>query len=294
MSQSPGTGQPFSVKWIAFDCLVAYYPMPMTISIVTPNRNGERFLEQAIRSVILERETGVDIEHIVVDGGSTDGSREILRHYEKDLDRLICEPDRGPAEAINKGLAAARGDLLCWLNADDFYYPGALKRVCDSMTQHPSRALCFGHCRIVDAAGIEIRKGITGFKEMFFPVSSRFVIQCINYVSQPATFFRRRAFAAAGPLRTDLRCAWDYELFLRLWRQGGAIRIGRPALSAFRWHEGSISGRHFRTQFREEWEVAVEDAGCASLQALVHFFVRWGIVGSYSAMAWGRRVRKGA
>jgi glycosyltransferase involved in cell wall biosynthesis len=263
----------------------------MKITVITPNYNGERFLEESIRSVIREREAGADLEHVVVDGGSTDGSREILRRYERHIDRLICEPDRGPADAVNKGLAVSHGEVLCWLNADDFYYPGALSRVSAAMAKAASKALCFGHCPIVNEERVEIRTGITRFKAMFFPISSRFVVQCINYVSQPATFFRRSAFEAAGPLRADLKCAWDYEFLLRLWRQGGAVRLAGPPLAAFRWHAQSISGRQFRTQFREEWQAAADDAGRASLQALIHLFVRWGIVGSYAAMEWGRRGR---
>ena len=261
----------------------------MKISVITPNYNGERFLEESLRSVIREREAGLDLEYIVVDGGSTDRSVRILQNYAPRISRIITEPDHGPADAINKGLKAAQGDILCWLNADDCYLPGALQRVVEVMARNPSKAFCFGHCPIVDEEGAEIRSGITRLKEIFFPVSSRFTLQCINYISQPATFFRRRAYEAAGPLRDDLTCAWDYEFYLRLWRQGGAVRMARPALAAFRWHADSISGRYFRVQFREEWEAAVRDAGRFSLQALLHLFVRFGIVGSYSAMAWRRK-----
>ena len=267
----------------------------MTISVIMPNFNGARFLEEAIQSVIRQRDAVGELEFIVVDGGSDDGSRDILQRFDGDIDRVICEPDEGPADAINKGLAVARGDVLGWLNADDCYYPGALSRVRAAMTAQTSAAHCFGHCAIINEEGVEIRAGITRVKELFFPVSSRFTMQCINYVSQPGTFFRRTAYEAAGPLRMDLTAAWDYEFFLRIWRQGGAVRIKTPALAAFRWHEGSISGQHFGTQFKEEWEAAAMDAGRFSLQALIHLCVRWGIVASYSMMASHRkRVESGA
>lgn len=261
----------------------------MKISVITPNYNGERFLEEAIRSVIAQRESGVELEYIIVDGGSTDRSPAIIEKYESQISHVISEPDHGPANAINKGLNRASGDILCWLNADDRYYPGVLKRVAETMVSHPARALCFGHCPIIDEKGVEIRAGITRFKELFFPISSRFTIQCINYISQPAMFFRRAVFEKVGPLREDLTAAWDYDLILRLWRHGGGVRIKNPSLAAFRWHESSISGQEFRRQFKEEWEVTVRDAGRFSLQTLVHFGVRWGIVWSYSIMA---RLRK--
>jgi glycosyltransferase involved in cell wall biosynthesis len=229
------------------------------------------------------------VEYIIVDGGSTDRSLDIIDRYRMDISRVIHEKDEGPADAINKGLHAAAGDLLAWLNSDDLYFPGALKRVVGEMSRHPGKALCFGHCPIVDEAGREIRRGITLFKELFYPVSSRFAVQSINYVSQPATFFRRRAFEAAGPLRTDLVAAWDYDLLLRLWRQGGAVRVPSPPLAAFRWHESSISGSSFALQFKEDWEVAAGDAGRLSPQSILHLAARWGIVGSYSLMRLSRR-----
>lgn len=249
-----------------------------------PNRNGERFLEQAVRSVLAQRGPGVELEYIVVDGASTDGSLAILERFRRDIDVLISEPDQGPASAINKGLMRATGDLVGWLNADDYYHPDALARAAAALAAHPGRALCFGRCEIVDEQGREIRGGITRFKEAFFPVSSRFAIQCVNYVSQPALFFRRGAMAAAGLLREDLKAAFDYEFHLRLWRRGGAAVIPGGPVSAFRWHAASISGQQFRRQFREEYDAAAADAGRLSPQALIHLGVRWGIVGSYMLM----------
>lgn len=257
----------------------------MKISVITPNFNGGRFLEEAIQSVVSQRKDGAEVEYILVDGKSTDKSPDIIHKYLNDISCVISEKDTGPANAINKGLRKATGDIVCWLGADDRYYPGALKRVAEVMEANPDKALCFGHCPIVNEMGQEIRIGITRFKEFFFPLSSRFTIQCINYISQPAMFFRRTALEKAGLLREDLKCAWDYDLILRLWRQGGAVRIGNPPLSSFRWHEGSISGQHFRVQFKEEWDAAVADAGLYSLQSLLHLGVRWGIVCSYLVMA---------
>ena len=143
----------------------------------------------------------------------------------------------------------------------------------------------FGACRIIDETGQEIRQGITRFKEAFFPLSSRFTIQCLNYVSQPAMFFRRSALEAAGLLREDMVAAWDYEFLLRLWRQGGAVLAPGLPLADFRRHSGSISTRHFSVQFREEFAAAAADAGRLAPQTWIHWVVRWGIVGAYRLMA---------
>lgn len=257
----------------------------MRFSVITANYNGGRYLEAAMRSVLMQKDAGVDLEYIVVDGRSTDNSSDIINEYRGQIDCLIVETDSGPANAINKGFAQATGDVVSWLNADDTYYPGALKRVEKKAVCDPDAAFFFGACPIIDTKGREIRAAITRFKAIFFPVSSRFTFQCLNYISQPATFFRRRALQEAGPLDERLTAAWDYEFFLRLWRQGRAVRITGPPLAAFRWHETSIGGRQYGTQFKEELACCRNDAGPLAPQTLIHHGVRWGIVGIYSLMA---------
>ncbi|MBN2570080.1 MAG: glycosyltransferase [Deltaproteobacteria bacterium] len=264
----------------------------MKLTIITPNKNGGRFLEETIRSVVSHRAPGVDLEYILIDGGSTDGSLEIIRHYERDISQIISEPDRGPVAAINKGLRLASGKIVAWLNADDRYHPGALQRVVQIMAAHPHRALCFGACRIIDEEGREIRRGITRFKEAFFPLSSQFTIQCLNYISQPSMFFRRSALEATGYLREDMVAAWDYDFVLRLWRQGGAVRVPGTPMADFRWHPGSISARKFAVQFREEFHAAAGDASWLAPQTWIHGIVRWGIVGAYTLMAASRRKKR--
>ncbi|HMP76463.1 MAG TPA: glycosyltransferase family 2 protein [Kiritimatiellia bacterium] len=261
----------------------------LKISIITPNWNGAAHLDACLRSIHAQRVPGVELEHIVLDGGSTDGSHAILDRHRDGIDHLVIEADRGPADAINKGLRVASGDWVGWLNADDLYAPGALARAVSVAQRRPDAALLFGRCTIIDESDHEIRKGITRFKECFFPFSSRFTFQCINYISQPATLFRRSAVESAGPLREDLKAAFDYEFFLRLLRQGPAVRVPGSPLASFRWHPASISGQHFARQFREEYEAARADAGRFSPQTLIHLGVRWGIVASYTWMT--RRAR---
>ena len=263
----------------------------MRFSIITPNFNGDAFLEETIKSVISQRDEDIDLEYIIVDGNSTDRSHEILKKYSSDISILLVENDTGPANAINKGFALATGDVIAWLNADDLYYPETLKRVQQAMDKAPTAVMCFGGCTIVNEQGNESRSVITTIKELFYPLSSRFVFQCINYLSQPAVFFRRQSLEDAGPLREDMIGAWDYEFFLRVWHTGNFCRITGDPLSAFRWHEQSISGQNFAVQFKEEYEAARDDAGRISLQSFNHFFVRWGIVGIYSLMAYFRNLR---
>lgn len=235
--------------------------------------------------MVQQRRQGVEVEYIVVDGGSTDGSHAIIDKYRSDIDILIIEKDSGPANAINKGMALAAGDSVSWLNADDIYFPNILARVEEVFTRNPKASLCFGKCPIIDENDSEIRPFITRFKELFFPLSSQFTFQCINYISQPALFFRREAMLKAGKLREDMVAAWDYDFMLRLWHSGhGAVVPGGP-LAAFRWHEQSISGQNYRAQFKEELEAVITELGRWKLQVLIHRFVRLSIVGAYNGMA---------
>lgn len=258
----------------------------MKFSVITANYNGERYLDQAIKSVLNQRDEGIDLEYILVDGNSTDGSREIIEHYRNEIDRVVIEADSGPANALNKGLRLATGEVISWLNSDDIYYPNTFKRVGTCLEENDTACFCFGRCPIINEQGEEIRQSITRFKELFFPISSRFVYQSINYMSQPALFFRRKIIDQEQYLlREDMVAAWDYELFLRLWHYGKAVFIPGPPLAAFRWYGDSISGQNFSIQFKEELEAAIADAGEWSPQVFLHRFVRWGIVGIYSVMA---------
>lgn len=263
----------------------------MRFSVITPNYNGELFLESTILSVLKQKENSVDVQYIVVDGDSTDGSHDIIQKYRSAIDKVIIEKDTGPANAINKGFSAASGDVISWLNADDHYYPAIFQRVDRCFKKNTEASFCFGRCPIINENNDEIRHSITKFKEFFFPFSSRFVFQSINYISQPAMFFRKDLLEKIGFLREDMVAAWDYEFMLRLWRCGdGHLVPGRP-LAAFRWHGSSISGQFFRTQFKEELDATISEAGRWAPQTLLHHCVRWGIVGVYSAMSKIRQMK---
>jgi len=240
--------------------------------------------------VLAQASRDVEIEYIIVDGGSSDGSLDIIDSYKQHGIIPISGPDNGPADALNKGFRLASGDVIAWLNADDFYLPGSLARVKDCLHKNFEAPFCFGRCLIVDEKSNEIRRGITRFKELFFPISSRFTYRCINYISQPALFFRKEALRKAGPLKDTMIAAWDYDFVLRFWAQGhGEVMAGSP-LACFRWHEGSISGTNFQVQFKEEYEAVKEDAGRFHPAVIIHFGTRWMIVGAYSGMKLSRRL----
>lgn len=277
----------FTWERTARETLRILLPRPR-VTVVTPCFNSAATLPALLDSIDAQAADNsvFELEHIVMDGGSTDGTLDLLAGQAKPWRTVVSQRDKGPADAINHGFARATGTYIAWLNADDAYASGALRRALRVLERNPRASFAFGRCPIIDAAGTEIRKPITRFKEFFFPFHSRFVLQILNYVSQPASLFRRQAFLGAGPLRLDFKAAWDYDLLLRLLHHGPSVRIsGREPTAFFRWTPGSISGSNFARQFDEELAIATADTGRFSIQTLLHRCVRWGIVTIYSAMA---------
>jgi GT2 family glycosyltransferase len=222
------------------------------ISVVTPSFNQVGFVERTLLSV-KNQQTAFGVEHIVVDGVSTDGSLEVLKRYEGQI-RLISEPDRGMSDALNKGFALCRGDIIGWLNTDDLYLPGTLARVAEYFDTHPECLWVYGKCRIIDEEDREIRQWITAYKNQLAANFRYNRLLLENYISQPAVFMRRDALAAAGPLDLGLPTAMDYDLWLRF------AKLGKPGfideyLAAFRVHRNSISSKQFREQFEEQYAI---------------------------------------
>lgn len=180
------------------------------ISIVTPSYNQGRFLEDTLRSVVSQDYSRK--EYIVLDGGSTDDSVEIIRGYAANLRYWASESDRGQAHAINKGFAMARGDVLGWLNSDDTYLPGALSTVGALFAQHPDIDLVYGDFVYTDVAGRPMRR-----RHVFSSISYESLLYH-DYLGQPALFFRRSLFDKVGPLDESLYYCLDWDLFLRMWR----------------------------------------------------------------------------
>ncbi len=222
-----------------------------SISIVTPCLNAAATIEEALESV---RSQGYpSVEHLVIDGGSTDGTLEILERAEGV--RHVSEPDGGRVEAVNKGVEMATGEVIGWLNADDRYEPGALLAVGEAFARSPQAPWATGYCRIIDGRGEEIRKGVTAYKNAFLRRFSYSLYLTQNFVSDPATFVRRDVLREAGPLDERYAISHDYDLWLRVARHGDPVVL-RRYLSSFRMVEGTISMEGFERQFAEHAAVA--------------------------------------
>ncbi|NTV84578.1 MAG: glycosyltransferase [Bacteroidales bacterium] len=208
------------------------------ISIITPSFNQAAFLKETINS-ILNQEVSLEKEHIIVDGGSTDGSLEFLQTLD-DRIRWISEPDRGQADAVNKGVQMATGEIIGWLNSDDLYLQGALQAVADHFRDHPECRWAYGRCRIIDSSGKERWQWITRYKNARLKKFTMDKLLRENFISQPAVFFRKELFDEAGRLNLDLHYAMDYDLWLRFAKISPAGVIDRD-LSSFRRHGSSKS-----------------------------------------------------
>jgi len=210
------------------------------ISIITPSYNQAQFIEETIRSVLLQNYTS--LEYIVVDGGSNDGTVEILRRYETWLS-WISEPDRGQTDAINKGLRMTTGDVLAYLNSDDIFIPNGVRIIADYMRRRPEIGLVYGDCRVLDEAG----KVIGNLPRHPFDLER--TIERGEFLPQQATFWRREAMVKVGIFDDTLRYAMDYEYFIRIAK---AFPVGyvSETVAAFRMQATSKtvsqSERHWR------------------------------------------------
>ncbi len=202
-------------------------PTPL-VSIVTPSYNQAHFIEETIQSVL-----GQDyplIEYIIVDGGSTDGSAEIIQRYADRLGWWVSERDQGQTDAINKGFARAKGEILAWINSDDTYLPQAVSQAVAALQAHPLASMVYGDANLIDEHGAVLGK---------FPARQtdyRRLRQGYVHIPQQAAFFRADLWRKVGPLDPTFYFAMDYDLWVRL--AGQAPLVYTPQLWAnFRLHQ---------------------------------------------------------
>ena len=201
------------------------------VTIVTPSFNQAEYLRRTIDSVLSQ---DVDLEYFIMDGGSTDGSVDILREYNSRA-RIVIGKDKGQADAISKGFACATGDILAWLNSDDMYLPGTLAKVISAFER--GHEFIYGHVLIVDAKDRILRRRVAlpiGFDELYYGMYT---------IPQETTFFSRNLYLKSGGVNPSYTYAMDYDLWLRM------AKIAPPHLldeylACFRFHEGQKSGRN--------------------------------------------------
>jgi len=227
----------------------------MKFSIVTPNYNYGRFLKKALESVLAQADApgAPEIEHIVIDGGSTDDSVQILKDWAdfaaaqpaakagRYSFAYVSEPDDGQTDAINKGLRRATGDIVAWLNADEWYLPGKLALVAAAFAKHPDADFVYGEPLFVDTDGNPLRV------KRDHPFSQFVLLFGGCIISSCAAFWRKRILDEGIFLDERYKVAMDYEYYSRICRKGFRFRFLPAVIAAFIWHDGNVSIRLKKT-----------------------------------------------
>ena len=223
------------------------------ISIVTLSFNQAAFLEEALTSVISQDYD--DIEYIVVDPGSDDGSRALIEKYRNRITHCLFEGDDGPADGLNKGFARARGEIFGYLNADDVFLPHTLKHVAEAFAARPKIDIISAHGFLADEKGRVFRR----FRSS--PFDAWGYVYGGGVVMQQSTFFRRAAFDSVGGFNPHNHTCWDGELMLDMARAGKRFAVVDAYWSLFRIHEESISGSQRKIEeSRKNWDRLFEKA----------------------------------
>jgi glycosyltransferase involved in cell wall biosynthesis len=257
------------------------------ISIVTPTLDQGRFLESALQSVLTQP---VEVEYVVVDGGSEDGTREILERYESRLAAWRSEPDDGQYDALNKGFALTSGEIMGWLNADDFYVPGALSVVEQVFATHPQIDwLTSSIALIANEPGQIIRVlGVARFSREAFMRGfnlPRAAHHSGHFVPQESTFWRRSLWErAGGRLDASVGLAGDFDLWARFYEHAELWSV-RALLGVYRMQPEQKTARLFAEYVREAEEV-LRRRGGASYSGLESRVRASGLVDRASMQAW--------
>jgi len=257
-----------------------------TFSVVTPSFNQGAFIGRTIDSVLAQG-GGFDVEHWIIDGGSTDGTLDVLGRY-GDRIQWVSEPDRGQVDAINKGFRRVTGDIVGWLNSDDVYEPGAFEKVAAAFARRPEAKWCFGLCRVIDEDDREVRRGVTAYKNSWIRRYSAERLLVCDFISQPAVFLKRELFDELGALDESLDWAFDYEYWLRIAQRYQPVIINEY-LAAFRWHPASKTSNLFTKAERAALRVAKRYARGRRRYYWLHVWFTIRIIVAYTLMGlWDR------
>lgn len=231
----------------------------MKISIVTPNYNYGEFLIKAIKNVFAqtEAEDSPIVEHIVIDGGSTDNSVKYMQEWDRFIATIpeerrarysfswVSEKDRGQTDAINKGLRKSTGDIMCWLNSDESYKPNALKEIALAFIKYPKYDLIYGDIDFVDSQGKFLR---TRYGHIY---SYGVLLYYGCYIPSASAFWTRTAYEKFGELNPRIKTMMDTEYWVRMAKQGCKFKYIPKILSVFIWHDNNVSTL-YKGKYKEE------------------------------------------
>lgn len=221
---------------------------PMKFSIITPSYNQGKFIKDCLESV--RQQNYPEVEHIVVDAGSTDETIEVLSGYPEVT--WSSEPDKGMSDGINKGFLKATGDWLMWLNCDDYMLPGALAKVAAFIDDHPETDVVHGDC-------VFVREDKTVIRRKYDHPVDEFTLLFVGcFIPSTSTFFRRRIIDDGNLLGISYKVCMDWEYYLRLLRLGYRYGYLPEALAGFRWHGSNTSSIHAARGEQEAFKLQCE------------------------------------
>ena len=245
----------------------------LKISVITPSYNQGSFIKKHIDSVRAQH--GVQVEHIILDNCSTDQTNDLLNSYQNNPQgvdvKIIVEPDKGQTAAINRGFLMASGDVVCWLNTDEWYEMGSLAKVTDFFITHPEIDVVFGDCDFVDSDGNLMKHK----KEFFYSESMLVYYGC--FIPSCATFVRRRVIDAGVMLNHEFKVTMDFDWYVRIAKAGYRFAHLPATLACFTWHENNISSNFVERRKTERRLVQDRYSGIKGppwFRSLVYEFMR--------------------
>ncbi len=247
----------------------------MKVSIITPSFNQGKFLKKCLASV-RQQKGDFTVEHIILDNCSTDTTGKHLADYQYDpgtVDvKVIVEPDEGQTSAINKGFSLATGDIVCWLNTDEWYGENTVMKVVNYFLSHPEVDIVFGDCDFVDTSGKLLKRK----HEFFYSKSMLIFYGC--YIPSCATFLRRKVIDDSVLLNNEFKVTMDFDWYVRLAKAGCQFVHLPSLLASFTWHDSNISSNFVERRLEERRLVQDRHSGVggpAWFRTWVYFMMRY-------------------
>lgn len=236
------------------------------VSIVTPSFNQAQYIESTIQSVLMQEYPR--IEYLVVDGGSTDGTVDIIKKYEEKLAWWVSETDKGQTDAINKGFARATGEILAWLNSDDTYEPGAISAAVKYLQQHPEVGMVYADCNFIDEQGNVI--GRFASRQTDHGKLRRGYV----HIPQQTMFFRADLWKQVGPLDPSFYFAMDYDLWVRITQYAPIKYLPGKTWANFRIHTSSKTNVNDERGWKEMLRIHYRDNGSFFSPIVAKYYLR--------------------
>jgi glycosyltransferase involved in cell wall biosynthesis len=264
--------------------------MPPLVSIVTPSFNQAAFLEETIQSVLAQDYPW--IEYIVMDGGSTDGSVDLIKKYSSaqgavpggfkhGISHWVSEQDKGQTDAINKGFAKANGEIFAWINSDDTYNPGAVREAVEYLTAHPDAAMVYADCNFIDEQGRVIGK-FAARQTDYRKLRRGYV-----HIPQQTMFFRAKLWKEVGPLDPSFYFAMDYDLWVRIAARAPLRYLPGRVWANFRIHASSKTNVNDERGWKEMLRIHYRDGGSFFAPIVAKYYLR-----KLTGPLWRFRIRR--